>query len=111
MSHIGTIVVLGLAAYRAQRLVTADSITTALREALYRFAWVDADDALADHPVARAPWRTYVYELFTCPWCLGIWSAGVVYVLWRWGGDVLRGVIVVLAIAAVQGVLANREID
>lgn len=104
MLPLWVVVVLALASFRATRLVTKDSITLPFRERLYRFAWQDQPGR--QEPEARAAWRTYVYEGLTCPWCLGVWVSTAGYCAWRWGSGIGRGVVVVLAIAGGQALLA-----
>jgi hypothetical protein len=95
-----------LAAYRLTRVVTTDSISLAARDRLFLWAWDDTDEIV----VARAPWRTYVYELFTCSWCLGVWVSAAVYSAWRWwDAEAVRAVIAVFAVAGAQGFLASRR--
>lgn len=111
MPSLAIVVVLGFAAFRVTRVATADSITQPWRELLYRFAW-DADHPVVNHglgivePAPRAGWRTWFYELMTCPWCLGVWVSIGVYTLWRWGGDVGLAVVAVAGVAGVQGFIA-----
>jgi hypothetical protein len=109
------LVVLAFAAFRLTRMVTDDSLTHAFRGRLYRWAWNDAEPvevtdengAAVMVPSSRGPVRSYVYELLTCPWCLGVWVSALVYVLWRWA-DVLpiRAGLVILALAGAQGSIA-----
>lgn len=101
-----TLVVLAFAAYRATRIFTKDSITSDLRARLYAWAWNDDHGQAAD-PIARSPMRTYVYEGLTCSFCLGVWVSLALYLLWRHAPDA-RGLIVVLAVAGGQALLASR---
>lgn len=102
------LVVLAFAAYRAARLVTTDSISETYRSRLYAWAWND-DGGRAPEAVLRAgAWRTYVYELVSCAFCLGVWAAAVVYGLWRTDWAPARGLVVVLAVAGGQAMLASR---
>lgn len=119
---LGLLVVV-FASYRLTRIVTTDTITTNLRDRLFRWAWSDseADGAVRRRvsdtedeiiPAARAPWRTYVNELVTCPWCFGVWVSAAVYSLWRWVDWMpLHAALVILAVAGAQGFLASREGD
>lgn len=123
-----------LAAYRATRIVTTDSITAPARDRLYRWAWVEPDEVVAyaaaaervrtagfhvgtdgdrPPPLPRAGGlRTYISELFNCPWCLGVWVSYIVAAVWWWGvrdgGPVLVYLVVGLAVAGAQGFLASR---
>lgn len=122
-------VVVVLAAYRATRIVTTDSLTERFREALYRWAWVESDETEAyasswlrwnaPAPLVagaalprRGGFRTYVSELFQCPWCLGVWVSYAITAAWWWGvrdgGSVFVFVIVGLAVAGGQGFMASR---
>ena len=77
---LATIVVLALAAFRATRVVTTDTISVPFRDRLYSFAWDDEHPIEQDGqqvPAVRAPWRTWLYELFTCPFCLSMYPAAV----------------------------------
>lgn len=110
---IEVLAILALATYRAARIPTKDTISEPFREKLYQWAWDD------EHPVRqgndwvaspRAPWRTYVHELITCPLCFGVWTAALLYVLWRWSGSpAVQSAIVILALAGVQCFLASRQ--
>jgi hypothetical protein len=89
----------GAVAYRLARLVSADTLTVAARERVYRFAWRDEN-------TPRAGWRTYVYELMSCAHCLGIWAAaGVVaaWYVWPW----VWWPVLVLAAAGVQSAVTS----
>lgn len=112
-----TYVLLAFAAYRVARIVTTDTISIPFRERLYDWAWDEengkverkAETAIVT-PVARAAWRTYVYELFTCPLCLGVWVAAALYCAWRWWDtEAVRAVIAIFAIAGAQCFLQTRE--
>lgn len=109
MPSLAVIVVLALATYRLARLVAVDSLFLGFRDKVYAFAWSDRFPTGEPRPtaVALAAWRTYVYDLVTCPHCLGVWFAVVVYCAWRWGGDVALGILAVIAIAGAQSALAS----
>lgn len=124
LPSIGWIIVLALAAYRTVRIICCDSLSAPLRSRFYDFVWVDLHDpeyptrfALAkvknpalvpDRPLPRrgGMW-TWLYELLTCPHCLGVWFAVAAYCTWRWGGDVGLAVLAVLAIAGAQSVIVS----
>lgn len=109
MPALAVVVVMGLAAMRLTRLVVADTITDPWRERLYRWAWDEEHPTARDGalwPTPRGGFRTWVYAGLTCAWCFGVYVSVAVYCGWRWGGDVARAIIVVAAVAAVQGALA-----
>lgn len=129
MIHWLGLVVVGLASYRLTRIVTTDTLTDRARERLYRWAWVEPDEPdlyalrYREHngdapfpgegvqPMPRnGGARTYVAELFNCPWCLGVWVSAGVYCAWGWWHWMpVRAAIVILAVAGLQGFLASRR--
>lgn len=86
---------IGIAAYRAWRIVGKDQITEPIR------AWlIDRDNRFA----------MFILDLIGCAWCLGFWIAGAVSILvavGRW--SVLETVIVWAAASGVAGLLG--EVD
>lgn len=60
-------VIVALAAARLTRLVTEDTITEPLR------VWASS--------------RPFVYELVTCPWCIGFWISLATVGVWWTVGD------------------------
>lgn len=110
MVSIPALVVLALATYRVARIFTVDSISEPWIAFLYRWAWNPPRPGHAAEPKAGA-YRTWIYELLSCPLCLGVWTSGALYALWRWGGGVMRGVVVVLAVAGVQAVLQIKTTE
>lgn len=109
--QLALVVLLGLAAYRATRIVTADSISESWRTWLYRQAWEDQGPA-AD-PAPRSVLRTYIWEGFTCPFCVGVWCALVLVTMWvgwpwsHWHGG--RWLLLALAVAGVQAFVHSRK--
>lgn len=100
------LVISALAAYRATRIFTRDSITDPWRDRLFEWAWDDS----SGQTQPRNALRTYVYELLTCPMCLGVWFAAGAYVTYRyWDNTVTRGVLYVLAIAGLQCIAARGD--
>lgn len=101
------VVVLGLACYRATRLVTRDSITETPRMVLYLWTW----DESHGEPQPRSSLRTYIYEALTCAYCVGVWCAlvltwmvyGLPWSSWHAG----RWALTALAIAGVQALLTT----
>lgn len=74
---------IGLAAYRAYRIIAEDSITEPLRDWLY-----DTEKRVTiSHPAGKGAWieertqhrhvRSFLADLFTCPWCIGFWYCGI----------------------------------
>lgn len=135
---LALVVILGLAAYRLTRVVTTDSITERARERLYRWAWVEDDEVEAyasawlrwrgDEPFPhsqgvdenprppmprRGGFRTYVSELFQCPWCLGVWISAAVVVFYAYvvadGFSVGWLLLLAAAVAGLQGFVASRS--
>lgn len=109
-----------LAAYRLTRLVTADSITQAPRDALIEATYTAAGraedmrsgaDAQGWQGVAEAdPDVPKLAELVTCRWCAGMWvSLGIVLVArrFRWWPPIAQA----LAMSAAAALLAQLEDD
>lgn len=114
---LAIVVVLGLAAFRITRICTTDTISDPIRERFYRWAWDEENPQIIGErpnqqiaPRPRAAWRTWLYELATCQWCLGVWWSVAVYCAWRWGGDVALSILAVLAIAGAQGMIARFSV-
>lgn len=111
---LAAIVLVGLAAYRATRLVTTDTLTDPIRDALYHWAWDDEHPRVVvlrsgeqvQEPSPRGPVRTWLYELATCPHCVGVWAAAGAYAWWSWWGSA-RWAIWVAAIAGVVSLCAS----
>lgn len=115
-------VVVALASYRLTRVVTTDTISEGFREAVERWAWDESVTVPCDCPDAargsrgcacsspRARWRTWVDGLVSCAWCAGFWITAATYSCWRWL-DVapVRAIIVIFALAGVQGFIASRH--
>ena len=109
-------VLLAFAAYRAARAVALDDISLPLRERLYEFAYddehpvIDEFDRTLTRPGVRAPWRTWLYQLFTCPLCIGFWISAAFYSAWRWlDYEAVHVVIIIFAIAGAQCFLQQRD--
>lgn len=116
MPSLAIVVILALAAYRAARFVTHDTLTGPFRGRLYTWAW-DAskpttewvDGAEMEVPSARAAWRTYVYELFTCAHCIAVWIAAAFYLAWRYGGTAILAFLTVVAVAGAASLFTSWE--
>lgn len=101
------VVLIALATYRVARLIAVDTLTLEVRAWFYRFAWKDQPAGPAE---ARGAARTYLYELVTCPFCVGVWAAFALFGLWvhvRW----FHWLIAVLAIAGAQAFLQSLPED
>lgn len=93
-----TFAVLAIAAYRAARALSLDSITEPLRD------WFD-DRA------GRSRWWEKSAELISCGFCSGFWLSGITYAVWlsathQWGEQpwLIHG-IMWWSIAGVQSML------
>jgi Protein of unknown function (DUF1360) len=119
------LVLSALAAFRAARLITADSLIEGWRTKLEAWAYDDAGQYrhVGWVPSARVDRMLFVFlphdperltlavtfirgklaDLLTCPFCLGVWfSAACVLGSW-WAGWLPGGLISILFIAAVAG--------
>jgi hypothetical protein len=91
-----TFVLVSLAAYRVNHLVATDRIADPVRA-----WWYDRFD-----PGTSRPGRLAV-SLTTCPWCLGVWTAGGVVLIVDAVYGMAAPVLVWAAAAAVVGVLGQ----
>jgi hypothetical protein len=86
-------VILALATFRLTRLITRDVITESLRNRVWK-----------KYP----PESSKVGYLFTCEWCMSIWTASLLY-----GCFIITSVTVIvvvpLALSAVAGLLTAYE--
>lgn len=87
------LIVYGLATYRLTRLITRDVITARLRD------WVWSK---------RPPESSKIGYLFTCEWCMSIWTASVLVVS-SIITDITDIAAWVLALSAVAGLLTAYE--
>lgn len=87
------LVIYGLATYRLTRLITRDVITARFRD------WVWSK---------RPPESSKIGYLFTCEWCMSIWTASVLVVS-SMITDVTDIAALVLALSAVAGLLTAYE--
>ncbi|MEM9336960.1 MAG: DUF1360 domain-containing protein [Patescibacteria group bacterium] len=90
-------VLITLATWRLIRLFVYDAITKFLREQFYDVTKVGKELVL-EKP-ARGPRRTLA-DLFSCPWCLGVWLAALVTFLYMIS-DVTMFLIVFLALSGI----------
>lgn len=101
------LVLVALATYRTARIFTVDSIAQPWITWLYAWAWDDNEGRAQPQP--NGPLRTYVYELFSCPYCLGVWIAAVLWALARYGCTVTDALLFILAAAGVQTFLQSQS--
>lgn len=102
------VVLVCLATYRLTILVTEDKITRPLIDPIQEWAerrW------LAKHPNGDRnsdQWQSQVGWLLSCPWCSGLWIAGIVTcVVDVWFAPLPMPVLVALAASGVTGFLAT----
>lgn len=125
------VVVVALAAHRAARAITTDTITDRPRAWVYEHAfshpklldvggmgWLDSDEAEAgiiphpDERVAPEPqtiskgWA-YLYGLLSCPHCSGFWVSIGLWWAWREVDD-LRVWIAAGAVAGLQSIFSAK---
>lgn len=68
------LVVLALATYRLTRLIYKDDIADPIR------LRIEGEQFNSDHP-KRAAVAEWLHLLITCPYCVGVWAAGVLILL------------------------------
>lgn len=92
-----------LAAYRLTRLVTADTILDAPRDAIA--TWSESG------PDSSEAWRPKIGELVECRWCAGVWISLGVVAARRLAPAAWEPVARVLAFSTVAALLARAEDD
>lgn len=107
--------VVALAAYRLTRVVVEDTITASFRAWVWRRAYVPAGyDARADRDTAvrrhgRAGWAwEKLFQLVTCPFCLGWWVTIGLFVAWFGWPSTAREVVLLAAAIGMQAFISSR---
>jgi hypothetical protein len=100
------LVLLALIAYRVWRFIAVDTVFEKVRHKLVRLpkTWVEGQSLPKSY-------RNGLAEFLNCPWCAGLWVAGIVYVLWictlgEWPDsvtDIAVGLGIWLALSALVG--------
>lgn len=111
----------GLAAYRLTRLVTADTITAPVRDAVIEEAYylagrhqhvaAEADALGWTQAAMQDPDVPKLAELVTCRWCTGMWVAAGMLLLRRLAPGLYRPLCELLALSAGAALLARLEDD
>lgn len=99
-----TYLVLAWASYRATRFVVIDTLIENVRGRVQTFLFNREGKT-------KVVWHKLL-DLISCTWCAGFWVSLTVYSLWFWTNpiDFTRfDVIIILAIAGVQGILHALE--
>ncbi|PWI06518.1 hypothetical protein DIZ27_32780 [Streptomyces sp. NWU339] len=96
-----TLVVLGLAGYRATQLGVHDSILDPVRQRLG--SWHAAK-------IESKP-RALLIQLISCIYCLGWWASGAVLAAWHFWGDnpIIQFGLLWFAVAGAQSLLNRRD--
>lgn len=87
-----TFIIFSLATFRMARLLTTDVIFEPLRN----FIW------------KRSTPDKFLGYLFTCNWCMSIWTASFIVICYTIIGTVTVLVALPFALSAVAGILASR---
>lgn len=87
------LVIYGLATYRLTRLITRDVIAEPLREWVWR---------------RKPPEKSKIGYLFTCEWCMSIWTASLLLAS-SIITDITDIAAMVLALSAIAGMLTAYE--
>lgn len=93
-----------LAAYRIGRAVAVDSITLGFRKRIYKLAYPDGSQD--GHGTILHPWD-WLYNLISCPHCVGFWATLAIWLVWG-QGHFWALLVAVLAAAGVQSFLASK---
>jgi hypothetical protein len=87
-----TYVLIVLASYRLTRLLTTDVILEPLREKVWK----------------KFPISSKIGYLFTCDWCMSIWAAALILLLFLALPLVAYVVSLILSTSAIVGLIASR---
>lgn len=73
-------IILALAIFRLIRLASYDSIAQFARDVFTDTTWEEQKDGtfLVTRTKPKSGFRRKCYELFVCPWCIGVWLSGAV---------------------------------
>jgi hypothetical protein len=84
------LLILSLAGFRITRLITQDTITEPIRNAIWN----------------KFPPSTQIGYLFTCNWCTGFWVALLVFISWVVAPEATIVVSLVLSISTIIGLIS-----
>jgi hypothetical protein len=85
-----TLVILGLAAFRATHLITTDAIADGFRNKIW----------------SKWPPSTKIGYLITCNWCTGFWVSVFLVAFWLVLPQITLVVSLILAISALIGIIS-----
>lgn len=121
---LALILIVAFSGYRIARAITQDKITEEFRKKLFSWTY-EVPDRVADQKFEEAetndhvkpPTRPkkshqYVYNLLTCPLCVGFWitlAIGLVASTQYTDGSVFHHLLVAIAATGVQAFLSLRE--
>lgn len=102
-----TFLLLSLAAFRLTRLVVYDKITTFLRKPFLQQEENILEDGTVEVLISikGKGLRYAVGSLLSCYWCVGIWSAALLYAGWYFYYAIFMPLIIILAVAAVAAII------
>lgn len=127
---LAIVLVVGLAAHRAARALTTDTITDRFRSWVYRHAYTvapfnplppgttDEDEAkMVDPDWTPGGWETirskawvWVYGLVSCPHCAGFWFSVGAYTLWVHQPDT-QPYLIAVSVAGAQSVISAKGME
>lgn len=90
---LNSLIVLVLSTYRLTKLINDDYILHDIRQKV-----------LKKFP----PSTSKIGYLFTCPWCMSIWSAGCLLVLHKFAPNIYEYIALILTSSAVTGLLEEK---
>lgn len=97
------LVILALAAFRLVRLIGWDTITRPLRERICALSERDGHEYVGK----RQP-RPWLQEWIHCPWCMGAYVTGAVWISWLVWPHFTMGVATLLALMALVGLISKN---
>lgn len=104
-----TLFLLTMAVYRLTRLIVFDQITSFIRHPFLDESFEVDENGLTVAVIEEkgGPFHTFMRNLLTCYWCVGVWSS-IAIVLAYWFIPVIAfPFILILALAGVAGIIES----
>ncbi|WP_062047188.1 DUF1360 domain-containing protein [Bacillus sp. JCM 19034] len=97
------------ATYRLTRLIVFDSITAFIRNPFLEVTYIEDEKGqlFEETKIKGKGFQKWVGELLSCYWCIGIWSAAFVVLLYLFVAQ-LFVVFLILAVAGVASLLQSK---
>lgn len=100
---------ISIAAFRLTRLIVFDTITTFIRKPFHEVIEEINDQGLVETylHVKGTGIKFWIGELLSCYWCVGIWTAILLFFSYQAFPFVIGPIIIVLAIAGLAAIIES----